>query len=119
MWGPKAICEECSREYQQAKVWQRFCQPHCRDEWHNRQRKIALAAVSGSRTTKEEQEAAMKLLPTMKKADIPDTPHPWRKSFKPKSERKPLSEIMETLKERAEPQAQPQPPISFRRSFGA
>ena len=37
-----AKCEECGVEYWQAKPWQRFCNPKCRDDWHNHQRKLAL-----------------------------------------------------------------------------
>jgi hypothetical protein len=112
--SPKAICEQCGQEYWKAKDWQRFCQPKCRDDWHNHQRKITLVEMSGFRSTKEQREAAMELLPKMKKADVPDAPHPWRNRFSRKP--KPLSEILETLKERAEP---PQQHSSLRRSWGA
>ena len=41
-----AKCESCGREYWQEKSWQRFCNPKCRDDWHNHQKKLAQVAVA-------------------------------------------------------------------------
>ncbi|MGC2822975.1 MAG: hypothetical protein WA322_01815 [Pseudolabrys sp.] len=106
---PKAICEQCGQEYWKAKDWQRFCQPKCRDGWHNHQRKIALVEMSGFRPTEELRQAATEALTKMRRAEIPDAPHPWRNRFS----HKPLAEVMKSLKERTEPQQQP----SLRRSW--
>jgi hypothetical protein len=91
---PKAICEQCGQEFCKAKDWQRFCQPKCRDDWHNHQRKITLVEMSGFRPTKEQRQAAMEALSRMRRAEIPDAPHPWRNRFSRMGERKPLSEIL-------------------------
>jgi hypothetical protein len=34
-------CDWCGREFSPAKPWQHFCNPKCRDDWHNRERKRA------------------------------------------------------------------------------
>ena len=50
-----AKCEECGREYWQEKSWQRFCNPKCRDDWHNHQKK--LAQVTEAEELREERLA--------------------------------------------------------------
>jgi hypothetical protein len=107
----KAICDQCGQEFWKVKDWQRFCQPKCRDDWHNHQRKITLVEMSGFRPTKEQRQAAMEAVSKMRRAEIPDAPHPWRNRF---SHRKPpLAEILEALK----PEPLPKPEPMKRRSW--
>jgi len=41
----KQRCDNCDRQFQPAKSWQRFCTPKCRDAWHYEQWKLAQADV--------------------------------------------------------------------------
>jgi hypothetical protein len=34
-------CDECGREFRQARWWQHFCSPHCRDTFNNREKSRA------------------------------------------------------------------------------
>jgi hypothetical protein len=104
---PKAICEQCGKEFWKAKDWQRFCQSKCRDDWHNHQRKITMVEMSRFRPTEELRQAATGALPNMRRAEIPDAPHPWRNGFSRKGKRKPLTEILEAM--------QPKPELSLKR----
>lgn len=72
-----ANCEECGVEYWQEKSWQRFCNPKCRDDWHNHQKKLAQVAVAeelqelrlakgnGARPTEAQHEAASQVVAKM------------------------------------------------------
>jgi uncharacterized Zn ribbon protein len=72
-----AKCEECGREYWQEKSWQRFCNPKCRDDWHNHQKKLAQIAVAeelrelrlangnGARPSEAQHEAASQFVAKM------------------------------------------------------
>ena len=72
-----AKCEECGGEYCQEKSWQRFCNPKCRDDWHNHQKKLAQIAVA--------EELRELRLANGNGAALTD-------------HKQPLSEIIETLK---------------------
>jgi hypothetical protein len=98
MFGPEMICPQCKRTFRQGKHNQRFCQPQCKDDFHNAEK---MAAYHLRKL--EEVEEAEDLKVEGVNGDA--------------GERKPLSEILEALKERTEPQVQQQSPLQ-RRSLG-
>jgi hypothetical protein len=101
-----ANCENefCNRPFQRIKDWQRFCSPRCKEQWRYHLRKLEQKAEA--ELARELREARTPLSEIMQQANGANGAE---------VERKPLSEILETLKERAEPQ---QPLPSLRRSWG-
>ena len=41
MFGPEMICPQCKKPFRQGKHNQRFCQPQCKDDFHNAEKMIA------------------------------------------------------------------------------
>jgi hypothetical protein len=61
MLGPKATCEWCGTEFRMEKSWQRFCKPKCRDDWNNRQKKLAAVAAAEAIASGDYQPTEMQL----------------------------------------------------------
>ena len=73
MLGPKATCEWCNTEYRMATSRQRFCSDKCRNDFHNREKKVCLVAAAEAiasgkyQPTDAQREAASKFVPGMRR----------------------------------------------------
>ena len=83
MIGPEVICPQCNKSFRQGKHNQRFCNPQCKDDFHNAEKMIAYRL----RRAEEEEDRRQARL----EAVNGDAPH------------KPLREIL-----RAFPKPEPQ-----------
>jgi hypothetical protein len=69
-----ATCDYCHKEYQPVKWNQKFCRAKCKDDFHNREKKLALreageveAMVGRPQTTETQLQAARQLVPQMRR----------------------------------------------------
>jgi hypothetical protein len=90
---PEMICPQCKKSFRQGKHNQRFCHLQCKYDFHNAE-KLALYHLKKLAQVEEAEDR-----------------------LEARGERKPLSGILEALKERTEPQVEQQPPLP-RRSLG-
>ena len=90
----EVICPQCNKPFRQGKHNQRFCNPQCKDDFHNAEKMIAYRL----RRAEEEEERRQARLEGVN-GDA--------------GERKPLSDLLKSLK----PVAEPEPTFSFKRSW--
>jgi hypothetical protein len=58
-----AKCDQCGGEFFQAKGWQRFCRPKCRELWHYADQKARVAEF-----TDEQRELASDIVAGLRRA---------------------------------------------------
>jgi hypothetical protein len=102
---PEMICPQCKKPFRQGKHNQRFCQPQCKDDFHNAEKMIAyhqrkLAEVEEA---EERREALSEIVERLK--SNPDAEE--RRATANGGEHKPLSEILEGLKPETLPKLEP------------
>jgi endogenous inhibitor of DNA gyrase (YacG/DUF329 family) len=92
MFGPEMICPQCNKPFRQGKHNQRFCQPQCKDDFHNAEKMLAYHQRKLAEVEEAEERREARL-----NGDA--------------GESKPLSEILKALKPETLPKLEP----SFKR----
>jgi len=88
---PEMICPQCKKPFRQGKHNQRFCQPQCKDDFHNAEKMAAYY----QRKREEVEEAEERRQARLNGVNGATGNH------------KPLSEILEALKPEALPKPEP------------
>ena len=109
MFGPEMICPQCKKPFRQGKHNQRFCQPQCKDDFHNAEKMIAYRL----RKAEEEEDRRQARLDRTPLNEIverlkskPDAEAEERVNGNA-GERKPLNQILEGLKPETLPKPEP------------
>ena len=100
MFGPEVTCPQCKKLFRQGKHNQRFCQPQCKDDFHNAEKMIGYRLRRA-----EEAEAELEEAEELRELRLANG------NGAAQADPEPFSEMMNALK----PAAEPEP--SFKRAW--